>query len=377
MARTMEITEITQRRIRRALPEPFDPSWVPGGTQTDLTIDLFEVHTDAGVTGVTAMPSFPGGLDLEHVFESQLVGEDPHEVERILKLLETVEFLGADAYYMELALWDIIGKSAGKPVYKLLGGDDRPVPVYASTGAIRPVEERLAYVEDRVEEGFEAVKLRFRSDDPDPDLEVARAVREAFPDLTLMVDANNGWTMRLAGETGDSWSLPRAKEVASELESIGGVAWLEEPLPQNNYRRLAELRASTSVAIAGGESVSGMHTLREYVAHDALDVLQPDAVFATGILNGKQAAGMAETFGLDFAPHTWSNGIGLVANLHLLAATHAEWCEYPIEPPGFVPEARDFMLEEPVIPEDGMITPPDAPGLGLDVDWDAVEDAEI
>jgi L-alanine-DL-glutamate epimerase-like enolase superfamily enzyme len=373
----MEITEITQRRIRYDLPDPFDPSWVPGGTRTDLTIDLFEVHTDEGVTGVTAMPSFPGGLDLEPVFESQLVGEDPHEVERILKLLESVEFLGADAYYMEIALWDIIGKSAGKPVYSLLGGDDRPVPVYASTGAIRPVEERLAYVEDRVEEGFGAVKLRFSDDDVDADLEVARAVREAFPDLTLMVDANNGWSMRLAGETGGSWSLPQAKRVAAELESIGGVAWLEEPLPQNNYRRLADLRASTSVAIAGGESVAGLHTLREYVAHDALDVLQPDAVFATGILNGKQAAGMAETFGLGFAPHTWSNGIGLVANLHLLAATHAEWCEYPIEPPGFVPAARDFMLAEPIVPEDGTITPPDGPGLGLDIDWDAVEDAEV
>jgi L-alanine-DL-glutamate epimerase-like enolase superfamily enzyme len=373
----MEITEITQRRIRKDLSEPFDPSWVPGGTQTDLTIDLFQVHTDEGVTGHTAMPSFPGGLDLEPVFESQLVGEDPHEVERILDLLESVEFLGADAYYMEIALWDIIGKTAGKPVYSLLGGDDRPVPVYASTGSIRPTEERLEYVEDRVEEGFEAVKLRFTADDVASDLETARAVREAFPDLTLMVDANNGWSMRLAGETGDAWSLPQAKRVAGELEDIGGVAWLEEPLPQNNYRRLAELRASTSIAIAGGESVSGLHTLREYVAHDSLDILQPDAVFATGILNGKKAAGMAETFGLGFAPHTWSNGIGLVANLHLLAATHAEWCEYPHEPPGFVPEARDFMLEEPVVPENGMIAPPKGPGLGLDIDWDAVEDAEI
>ncbi|MFB6228431.1 MAG: mandelate racemase/muconate lactonizing enzyme family protein [Halobacteriales archaeon] len=373
----MEITDITQRRIRRSLPEPFDPSWVPGGTQPDLTVDLFEVHTDEGVTGHTAMPSFPGGLDLEPVFESQLVGEDPHEVERILDLLETVEFLGADAYYMEIALWDIIGKTAGKPVYSLLGGDDRPVPVYASTGSIRPTEERLEYVQNRVDEGFEAVKLRFTADDVASDLDLARAVREAFPDLTLMVDANNGWSMRLAGETGGSWSLPQAKRVAGELEDVGGVAWLEEPLGQNNYRRLAELRASTSIAIAGGESVSGLHTLREYVAHDALDILQPDAVFATGILNGKKAAGMAEAFGLGFAPHTWSNGLGLVANLHLLAATHAEWCEYPHEPPGFVPEARDFMLKEPVLPDDGAIAPPDAPGLGLDIDWDAVEDAEV
>jgi len=373
----MEITGITQRRLRHSLPAPFDPSWVPGGTRTDLSVDLFEVDTDEGITGVTAMPSFPGGLDLEDVFESQLVGEDPHEIERILELLETVEFLGADACYMELALWDVVGKSAGKPVYRLLGGDDRPIPVYASTGERRRPEERLEYVRDRVAEGFEAVKLRFGADDVERDLAVARAVREAFPGLTLMVDANNGWSMRLAGETGDSWSLPEAKRVAHELESIGGVAWLEEPLSRHDYQRLAELRASTSVAIAGGESADGLHTLREYVAHDALDVLQPDAVFATGILNGKKAAGMAEAFGLAFIPHTWSTGIGLVANLHLLAATRAEWCEFPLEPPGFVPEARDFMLEEPVTPADGTMSPPDRPGLGLRIDWNAVEAAEV
>ncbi|MEF8850896.1 MAG: mandelate racemase/muconate lactonizing enzyme family protein [Haloarculaceae archaeon] len=373
----MEITDITQHRLRHELPAPFDPSWVPGGEQTELTTDLFEVHTDEGLTGVTAMPSFPGGLDLEPVFENQLVGEDPHNVERILQFLETVEFLGADAHYMEVALWDIIGKDAGKPVYELLGGDDEPVAAYASTGTLKPAGERLEYVADRVDEGFQAVKLRFGSADVGTDLEVARAVREAFPDLTLMVDANNGWSMRLAGDVGDTWSLPEAKRVAAELESIGNVAWLEEPLPQHDYRRLRELRESTSVAIAGGESTGGLTPFRDYVDQRSLDVLQPDAIFATGILNGKKVAGMAEAFGLDFAPHTWSNGVGLVANLHLIAATRAEWCEYPYEPPGFVPAERDHMLEEPVVPDDGVLTPPDGPGLGLDLDWDAVEDAKL
>jgi len=372
----MEITGITQHRLQHELPGPFDASWVPGGTQTDLTTDLFEVHTDEGITGVTAIPSFPGGIDLEPAFESMLVGEDPHSVERILEFLETLDFLGADAYYMEVALWDIIGKDAGKPVYKLLGGDDEPVRAYASTGARKPADERLDYVRERVEEGFEAVKLRF-GPDTEADLGVARAVREEFPDLTLMVDANNGWKMRMAGETGETWSLAQAKRVTSELESIGGVAWLEEPLPQYNYQRLRELRRSTSIAIAGGESAGGLPTFREYIDHEALDILQPDAIFSTGILNGKKVAGMAEAFGLEFAPHTWSNGVGLLANVHLLAATDAAWCEFPHEPPGFLPAERDFVLETPVRTDDGYVTPPDEPGLGLDIDWDAVEDAEV
>jgi L-alanine-DL-glutamate epimerase-like enolase superfamily enzyme len=372
----VEITEITQHRLRHELPAPFDASWVPGGEQTELETDLFEVHTDEGITGVTAMPSFPGGLDLEPVFENQLVGEDPHHVEHILDLLETVEFLGADAWYIEVALWDIIGKAAGKPIYELLGGDDKPVAAYASTGTVKPAAERVDYVADRVAEGFEAVKLRFGSD-VETDLDVARAVRQEFPDLTLMFDANNGWSMRLAGEVGETWSLPEAKQVAAELESIGGVEWLEEPLPQHDYQRLAELRDSTTIAIAGGESTGGLAPFREYVDHRSLDVFQPDAIFATGILNGKKVAGMAEAFGFEFAPHTWSNGIGLAANLHLLATTHAEWCEYPHEPPGFLPAERDFMLESPIVPEDGYLTPPDAPGLGVAIDWDAVEAAMI
>jgi L-alanine-DL-glutamate epimerase-like enolase superfamily enzyme len=370
----VEITEVTQHRLRRALPGPFSASWVPGGEQTETTVDLIEVHTDEGVTGVTAFPSFPGGLDLEPALENALVGEDPHEIERVRKFLDTVEFLGASAVHVEIALWDIVGKDAGKPVYQLLGGSGDPVPVYASTGEVQSAEERLPYVRDRVEEGFRAVKLRFTSPD---DVAVARAVREEFPDLTLMVDANKGWTMRLAGEVGERWSLKEALRVAAQLEDIGDVAWLEEPLPQYDYENLAELRRSTSVPIAGGESVDGMAPLREYVDHRSLDVLQPDAVFATGILDGKKVAGMAEAFGVEFAPHTWSNGVGLAANLHLIAASHAEWCEYPLEPPGIVPESRDFMLTEPLTPTDGLIEPPSDPGLGVDVDWDVVEETRV
>jgi L-alanine-DL-glutamate epimerase-like enolase superfamily enzyme len=373
----MQITGVTQHRLEHELPGPFDASWVPNGTQETLAVDLVEVHTDEGITGVTAFPSFPGGLDLEAAFESQLVGEDPHHVERILQFLDTLDFLGTDAWYLEIALWDIVGKDAGKPIYELLGGDDAPIPVYASTGERQPAERRLEYVDEHVAGEFPATKLRFGSDDPADDLEVARAVREAYPDLTLMVDANMGWSMRLAGELERRWSLSEARRVARELEAIGGVEWLEEPLPQHDYHRLSELRASTSVAIAGGESAGGLHSFREYVAQDALDVLQPDAVFATGILNGKKVAGIAEAFGLEFAPHTWSNGVGLAANLHLMAATHARWCEFPLEPPGIVPEARDFMLETPLTPTDGAITPPDGPGLGVEIDWDAVEAARV
>jgi D-galactarolactone cycloisomerase len=376
----MEISGIEQYHLVYDLDESWSPTWIPGVESETHEVDLFAVRTDAGVTGYTAMPSFPGGgLDLTDGYESVLVGEDPREIDRILDLLDTIDFLGIEPWHLELAMWDILGKDAGLPVYRLLGGSPEPIPVYASTGERQRAEDRISYVERRLEEGFEAVKLRFGADDPedDRDLPVARYVREEFPDLTLMVDANMGWSMRLGDDEPSRWTPSTARYVARELEALQPVGWLEEPLPMHDYDRLADLRSATDIAIAGGESVSGVTPLREYISHDSLDVLQPDALFATGIRRGKAIGDMASMHGLEFAPHTWSNGIGLAANLHLMAVTETRWCEYPIEPPAWDADARDFLIEDPIRPEDGTLAPPQQPGLGVEIDWDEVAAAEV
>lgn len=376
----MEITGIDQHHLVYDLDGTWSPTWIPGVQSETHEVDLFAVRTDAEVTGYTAMPSFPGGgLDLEAGFESVLVGEDPREIGRILDLLDTIDFLGVEPWYLELAMWDILGKDVGRPVYRLLGGSPDPIPVYASTGERQPAEDRIEYVERRVGEGFEGVKLRFGAEDPedDRDLPLARYIREEYPDLTLMVDANMGWAMRLGDEEHTEWTPSTARYVARELEALQPIGWLEEPLPMQDYERLADLRSATDIAIAGGESVSGVTPLREYIAHGSLDILQPDALFATGIRRGKAVGDMASMHGLGFAPHTWSNGIGLAANLHLMAVTETRWCEYPLEPPAWEAEARDFLIEDPIQPEDGTLTPPEKPGLGIEIDWDAVSEAEV
>jgi D-galactarolactone cycloisomerase len=375
----MEITGIDQHHLVYDLDGSWSPSWVPGVESATHEVDLFAVHTNDGVTGYTAFPSFPGGgLDLAGGFEAVLGGEDPREIERILGRLETIDFLGAEAWFLELAMWDIIGKDLGAPVYRLLGGDPDPIPVYASTGERQSTEQRCEYVKDRVSEGYEAVKLRFAGADPEDErnLPQARYLREEFPDLVLMVDANMGWSMRLGDTEPAQWSASTAQYVAGELEDLQPIGWLEEPLAMHDYERLAELRSGTEIPIAGGESVSGVVPLREYVTHGSLDIVQPDAVFATGIRRGKAVADMAAMHGLEFAPHTWSNGLGLAANLHLMAVTDCQWCEYPLEPPAWDSNARDFFLSEPVEPSDGTIEPPDGPGLGVEIDWDAVAATE-
>jgi len=367
----MEITAVRQHHLRYDLDGSYEPTWVPGHTQTAHELNLFEVETDAGITGITAGPAF-GGFDYEELYESFLVGEDPHHVEWLAEKIESMGVLGSAPWHLEVALWDILGKDVGKPVYRLLGGRRREIPVYASSGELRDPEARVEYVEDRLDEGFDAVKLRFQSDDPETDLEVARAVRAAAPDVTIMVDANMAWGIRTY-ERENRWTFKEALGVARALEDIGNVGWLEEPLPMYRYDDLAELRRRTTIPIAGGGSISDLHQSHEYIRNDCYDVIQSDAMLATGFLNAKKVAAMAEENGVGFDPHTWGNGITLAANLHAMAMTHSRWCEFPLEPPAWTVEARDFVLTDPLVPTDGALAPPDGPGLGVEVDWDAVE----
>lgn len=363
----MEITDVNQYHLKHDLNGSYEPTWIPGYSQESHETDLFEIRTDEGITGVTACPSFAGGLDYEDWIKLVLVGEDPYNIEKILKKLESVNLLGPRTWHLEVALWDIMGKDVGKPIYKLLGGRRKKIAAYASTGEVQKADKRLEYVEKRKKEGFKAVKLRFQSEDYKEDLKIARRIRDEFPNITLMVDANMGWKLRVVGE-GVRWKFNDALQVTKGLEEIGDVEWLEEPLGRRNFRGLARLRDKSNVPIAGGELNNGIADFREFIRHDSLDIFQPDATLATGILNAKKIASMARVNGIEFAPHTWTNGIGLAANLHVMAATHASWCEFPLEPPAWNPDSRDFMLERPIEQKDGFLTPPSKPGLGVEID---------
>lgn len=366
----MQLTGIEQTHLSHPAEGPFYPTWIPGYPQSVHEVELFELETDTGLTGVTASPSFAGGLAYADALETFLLGHDPHDVRGFRRKLETVDLIGPRPWHLEVALWDLIGKDAGKPVYELLGGTGDPIPAYASTGEVKDAGARIAYIEERLDEGFTAVKLRVATLD---DLEVVREVRAAFPDLTLMVDANKGWSVRVLRDEA-RWTYKEALRCARELEALGDIAWLEEPLPKHDYDGYARLRAATDTPIAGGEFNDGLHELREFTERRALDVMQPDTVLVTGIAGAIEAAGMARAAGMSYVPHTWTNGIGLVANVHVMAAVGSPWCEFPLEPP-WSTAVRDFMLAEPVEVADGRVTPPADPGLGIDLDRDAIEAA--
>lgn len=364
----MEITAVNQYHAEHEMDGSFDPTWIPGYPQGTHEVEIFEVETDTGITGVAAGPSFGGGLDYSDMLGAFVGGEDPHDVRGVLRKMDSFRLAGPRPWHVEMALWDIIGKDAGTPVYELLGASADPIPVYASTGEVKPADERIEYIQDVVDQGIEAVKLRVTEVEH---VDIVKEIRASFPDLTLMVDANKGWSIR-AVDNETPWRYKDALKFARGLEEVGNVAWLEEPLPRHNYRAYARLREATDIPIAGGEFNDGVAELKEFLHHDALDIVQADAALATGIKRAVDVADMADAQGVEFVPHTWTNGGGFAANLHVMAAADSAWCEYPLEPP-WDAEVVSFFLEEPFEHEDGFVEPPSGSGLGIEIDWDQVE----
>jgi D-galactarolactone cycloisomerase len=370
----VRITAVEVRLLEYELEEPFYPAWFPGYPQTFNRVNLVILETDEGLTGYSAGPAFGAeAARLGELVAPFLVGRDPFNVEEIVQILRSATFLGQRIWYLEPALWDLIGKACNQPVYKLLGGFQDRVRAYASTGELRGVEERLEYLEEVRKLGIKAVKLRFHSLDWREDLKVAQAVRERFPELELMVDANMGWRVAGMGEA-PRWDLSTAVRVARELEELG-VLWLEEPLDKHDYRGYRLLRQKVNLPLAGGEMNQDLHEFRELVRQECLDILQPDATLSGGILMARKVAALAEAHNLGFAPHTWTNGLGLAINLQVMGAVpNCHWAEWPFEPPGWTPKARDFFLKEPIMVEEGYIQIPQKPGLGVEVDPEAVEE---
>jgi len=269
---------------------------------------------------------------------------------------------------IDLALSDLAGKIAALPVGKLVGGLSDRVRAYASSGTLRAPEEMADAAERYLDQGFAAMKVRFHRGDWRDDIRALEAVRARVGDrLTLMVDCNQGW--RMPWDTAAPWQLKDALAVARELERLD-VFWMEEPLHRADRAGMRALREAVEIRIAGGEMTRSLAEFRDLICEGALDVLQPDAALVGGITGLRRVAVMAAEHGIAFTPHTWTNGLGVVANAHLAAGvTDAPFLEYPFDPPEWPLAARDFMLAEPFAADaSGMLVLSDVPGFGLTLD---------
>ena len=361
----MRITDIRVTNLRFDYPEEKRFRYA-GGVATGRLTSLVRVFTDEGIEGIGSAYSHPDMVRsvVEGNLRDILTGDDPGEVEALwTKMYRITRWYGRKGAAMsalgavDTALWDIRGRALGKPIHELLGARRDRVPAYASALLWKEdIGELAAEARGYVAAGYRAVKMRLGKS-WDYDVGAVRAVREAVgPDVRMMVDGS----MRYAP--------PVALRLARELESVGAY-WFEEPFPPEELLRFADLRAQVQIPIAAGENEFGIQGFEELLRTDAVDIVQPDCSRSGGITECHRIGQMAGERGLRVATHTWSDAIALVANMHVIASL----------PNGITVEVDrtgnpfiDELLTEPLTVEDGILSLPSGPGLGIEVDEELV-----
>ncbi len=369
----MRIQRIDHWRVSIPTPAPFYPSWIPGFPQTEVRFVLLRFRTESGYEGWTAAPAMGREHDgLGDLLGPYVLGERADDIPSIRQRIREMGYLGWRVGWLEPAMWDILGKRAGKPVYELLGGArGGSVGLYASTGEVRHGAARIAEVEARLREGFSAVKLRVHDMALEDDVRQIREVRGAVGEGPILgVDANQGWRVAVIGGA-PRWDYGRALAFCTEAAGLH-FKWVEEPLAHDAYDDLARLRTAVDVDVTGGElNNQGLPEFRVMLEKGSLDVYQPDAVFTGGISGTWAILEEIARAGARYSPHTWTNGVGFAVNLHLFAASKwrdATLLEFPCNPPSWTPASWAGILEEPYQAIRGRLELPTAPGLGFAID---------
>ena len=336
---------------------------------------IVEIETADGITGWGECygPSAVAKAYLETQFAPRIIGRDAFDVEVIWEdLYNRIKDYGGQGMAasalsgIDIALWDIVGKSCGKPIHKLIGGAHRTEVTAYATGLYfidmnRLVEEAVEEAQEFVENGFSAIKMKIGLGSLKLDIERVTAVRKAIgDDMRLMVDANH------------CFSVPQAIRIGRELEKLN-VEWFEEPISPEDVDGYVEVTRALDMAVAGGENGFTRWGFRDLVVRKAMDIIQPDVCAAGGISECRKIAALASTHGVECVPHAWGSAIGLAATLHFLAAL-------PDQPPSFKPMPplleleqcenpfRDLLAREPIVQKRGKVQVPTGAGLGIEID---------
>jgi L-alanine-DL-glutamate epimerase-like enolase superfamily enzyme len=359
----LKITDLKSIKLQfpGLTPRKWNSIIVSGGGPPEMT--YLELHTNQGIIG-RSLPTGPSSLQKSML--GKIKGENPFDVERIWDRMyrynrkpvakgSYIEAMGS----VDMAIWDIIGKALNLPVYKVLGGFQKNIRVYAAGGYYqegKTIDDLVSEMVGYVSEGFHAVKMKVGGAPFGEDVDRVKAVSEALgSDIDLLVDANNKWNAYEAIRFG------RAIEKYHPF-------WFEEPVEPDDFEGCAEVKQALDIPIVAGENEFTRWGCRDLVQAGSADILNLDTVKAGGITEYRKIAAVASAFHIPVAPH----GSPHMA-IHLLASLdNALIMEtYPAVESQYNPVLPLFPVE------DGHVTVPETPGLGIDPDPELVEKYQI
>ena len=374
----MRITNIEGFNLSSPLERPF--GWSNGWISARV-VGLLKIETDEGITGWGEGYVGARGDFVKQLFGDLLIGADPLNrnalwqgmFDRVYNGNNAGGFGGSAISAVDIALWDIAGKAAGQSVSDLLGGRIRDkVAVYA-TGLYytegefptRLLDEATMYVEL----GFKGMKTKIGGLPIAEDVRRVAAIRGAIgDDIRLMVDANQ------------AYPASTAIRIANQLADLD-ITWFEEPVNAKDVDAYLQVQAAVPMPVAGGENLRTRYEFNDFFARRAYDIAQPDVVNAGGITEMRNIAMNANSCGILVNPHVWGSPVMIAASLHL--ASTIPPCPPAYEPRPYEQEPvmefdrtpsgiREGITAEPFDQQDGFITVPTAPGLGVEIDEDAV-----
>jgi len=388
----MRITDVRTIAVEVKLQQTvFDANY----TMATKPALLVEVDTDEGVVGLGEAAHFGGPMAstaqvIEHELKPYLLGEDPGEIERLWERMHRRAYKHARGGVViaaisgiDIALWDLRGKVANMPVWRLLGGYRKRVPAYATGGFYaegKGIKQLVAEMETYVAAGFRAVKMKVgRNSHVElsalrassergvaevsfaEDLERVAAVRKAIgPEIRLAVDANGAWDVATAVKMG------RAMEPYD-------IYWFEEPVWPDDVAGSREVAEKTAIAIAGYETCSyGIVDFARYISARAVHFVQPDVAWAGGLTESLKIAHLAQAANLPIAPHIHGSAVAVAAGLHFLGAVRNGSMAETVFP---AHELMTDLVREPLTldPETGEIELSERPGLGVELDSKTVQ----
>ena len=384
----MKITDIRARVVQwRGQTIPLPPHFCTNPMDvlslSPATMDAFtfhgwlvvEIFTDAGLVGIgnAALSPLVTKQVIDLHLKPLLVGADPLDIEFLWQHMyrKTIAFgrkgIGMVAISaVDIALWDLLGKVAKLPVYRLLGGRTKPrIPVYASRLYSVPLDQLAAEARKYKDEGYQAMKLRFGWGPTDGaegmqrNLALVRTVRDAVGDgIDVMADAYMGWT------------LDYAKRMLPLLEKFN-LRWLEEPVIPDDIHGYAELKAYGRIPIAGGEHEFTLYGFRELIEARAVDYIQFDTNRVGGLTQARKIAALAEAHSIPVIPHA-----GQMHNYHVvMASLNSPMAEYfPKVDVEVGNELFWYIFKGEPVAKNGFVDlDENGPGLGLTIDEEALK----